>query len=89
MKRTPAPQQSATSARINAIRAAAGNPMTRCPTCARPAHDPYRRIVDGQISEGCIDAFHHGRTCAGASTEWHMRPSAAQHRRTELASLKD
>lgn len=93
-RRIPTQQQAATAAKINRIRAIARGISAEalaelpCPTCVRPAHDPYRRIVEGQIAEGCIDAHHHGRTCAGGSTDWHMRPSAAAHRAKEGRELE-
>ncbi len=88
LRRVPAKHQAAVSAKINAIRLAAGNPGTHCPTCARTQHNPYRRIVGGKITEGCVDAFHHGFTCAGGSTHHHMSPGAHTIRRAELAWLE-
>jgi hypothetical protein len=54
----------------------------RCPTCLRPVNNPYRRIVDGRIVEGCIDDTHTGRIPAASNTgAWHNRPVAKAHRR--------
>lgn len=78
------------SAKIVAIRTANGGAADRCPTCAKPAANPYRRQdADGRIIEGCIDATHTGHLVSPSSTQaWHTRPWAIARRREELASLK-
>jgi hypothetical protein len=75
------------SSKINAIRKAAGNPMTQCPTCTRSAEAPYRHHEDGKVKAGCIDSFHTGHLY-GASLEWHNRPCAQEWRAQELAQLQ-
>lgn len=95
-KRIPAKQQAATAAKINAIRANARGITVEalralpCPTCCRPAAMPYRRIVDGKITEGCVDAHHHvsETVYSCGSSEWHTRPAAAELRRAELKHLE-
>lgn len=48
-----------------------------CTTCNRPANAPARRIVDGRIVEGCVDAAHTGHLIVPSdSAEWHNRPEA-------------
>jgi len=76
------------SRKILALRLAAGNDCETCPTCARPANAPYRRIVDGRIVEGCIDAAHTVACLVGGTREWHYRKAAVAHRRTVAASLE-
>ncbi len=71
---------------VSKIRSAAGNPGHVCPTCGKPAHAPYRRVLNGKISEGCVDPFHTGRL-SGADLAWHMRPCAVQLRISILRSL--
>jgi hypothetical protein len=79
---------SATSRKIQAIRLAAGNPGTHCPCCTRPVADPYRRIVDGRCTEGCVDASHAGHFgYSSTSSQWHNRPAAREIRKAELARL--
>ena len=81
------------TAKILAIRKAAGNPGTQCPTCGQPAHAPYRRRgPGGEITEGCIDAFHGPSLKLGGaspSREWHEHERAKGHRRRELGHLLD
>lgn len=79
------------SARIIAIRAAAGAELgiasaDRCPICGRAAASPARRLVNGAIVEGCIDAHHTGHL-AGADLAWHTRPCAKQWRAETARSL--
>ncbi len=77
----------ATSKKILAIRAKAGNPCVTCPTCTRTAAAPFRRLDDrGAVVAGCVDAAHAGHLY-GSSLEWHNRPQAAQTRKAELARL--
>ena len=70
----------ARDAKIVANRVRHGGSATHCPTCTRPAFHPYRRIVDGKIVEGCVDACHSAHVSpashSGASYEWHWRPEA-------------
>jgi hypothetical protein len=82
------------SAKINAIRSAARLSLgmgdaTCCPTCTRSAASPYRRQVDGKVSEGCIDAFHTPafEGIATTSAAWHFRPEAVALRAQTLAHL--
>ncbi len=49
--------------------------METCTTCGHAADKPYRRTVDGVVTEGCIDAFHNAHADA-----WHLRPVAAEMR---------
>lgn len=32
--------------------------LEKCPTCGHSLDDPYRRRVNGTITEGCIDKCH-------------------------------
>jgi hypothetical protein len=57
---------------------------TRCTTCCRPAAAPYRRIVEGRIVEGCVDAIHTGHLI-GASRDWHETLGAYQIRENLIA----
>ncbi len=82
-----AKQASNTAAKINAIRAAAGNPMVQCPTCTHAALAPYIRSVGGKVVEGCIDAFHNAASIGPAARAWHDRPEAREIRRNTLAAL--
>ncbi len=76
------------SAKINAIRnAALGEAHTRCPTCGHGASAPYRRVSEGKIVEGCIDAFH-AEALYGESLRWHTRPAAQKLRQGTLALLE-
>jgi hypothetical protein len=75
-------------ARINAIRAKHGNDGAACCTCGRPAINPYRRILNGRVVEGCVDAAHGPHLYAGNGLAWHLRPEAVQLRRNELAALQ-
>lgn len=76
------------SAAINTIRREAGNPLDVCPTCSRAADSPARRLVDSEIVEGCVDAFHHGHL-TGAGLAWHNRPYAQQLRAQTLAAMPE
>ena len=54
---------------------------TTCPTCMRALNDPYRRVVDGKYSEGCVDAHHTGHLPEASNTyNWHWRTAAIQVR---------
>lgn len=77
------------SANIMIIRRGAGGGHTHCPTCGQTRAAPYRRLVDGKIVEGCIDASHTGHLVPiSASSEWHDRPVARMMRAGTLADLK-
>lgn len=53
-----------------------------CSTCTRPVESPYRRIVDGHIVEGCIDACHGEHlTPTTNSYAWHFRRAAKAFRK--------
>jgi hypothetical protein len=80
-------QDAVRSNKINAIRKAAGNPMTQCPICTRSAEAPYRHHENGTVKAGCVDAFHTGHLY-GTSLEWHLRPSAQEWRAQELKHLQ-
>jgi hypothetical protein len=80
--KTTAAQDSKTSARIVAIRDSAGNPGTHCPCCTQPVAAPYRRVLEGRVAEGCVDAAH-----AEYADAWHDRPQARDIRARELAHL--
>jgi hypothetical protein len=55
--------------------------LTTCPTCGRALNDPYRRIIDGKYSEGCVDAHHTGHLPEASNTySWHWRTAAIQVR---------
>lgn len=88
MNDTTTKQDTKNSARIMAIRAAAGNPNTHCPLCSGTLAAPYRNVVNGKIDSGCIDASHtkHLVPCS-ASNDWHNRPMARNLRAGALASL--
>jgi hypothetical protein len=75
---------------IVGIRAGAGGDVGRCPTCCRPAEEPYRRVIEGAIREGCVDASHlHLIGETSESAAWHNRPEAQDMRMRELTRLKD
>lgn len=85
------------STAINNLRAEAGLDLDAdllvagpvvCPTCRRPAHSPARRVVAGEVVEGCVDAFHHGHL-AGDDLAWHDRPYAQQLRARTLAAMPE
>jgi hypothetical protein len=89
LRKVPSKQLAAVSAKINAIRLAAGNPGTHCPTCARRACDPYARVdTHGYTTEGCVDAFHSTGGLIGERARWHARPEAHAIRKAELAVLE-
>jgi hypothetical protein len=44
-----------------------------CGTCGENARYPYRRYVDGKVSEGCVDDCHSQFMQYDA---WHNRPEA-------------
>jgi len=50
-----------------------------CPTCGKPARNPYRRVSGGRTVEGCVDKFHTGHL-SGKDAQWHNRPEAKQVR---------
>jgi len=56
----------------------------RCTTCCRTAAAPYRRVVDGRIVEGCVDAIHTGHLIGG-SRDWHETLAAYQIRENMTA----
>ena len=75
----------ATIRKILALRAAAGNPCTTCPTCVRPAGDPYRVNAPTSILQGCVDAAHvNAGTPGSAYRVWFLRAEARAIRRAEL-----
>lgn len=75
---------------IMKIRLANGGSDQTCPTCGRSAFAPYRRIVDGRIVEGCVDAIHSDHvTPISNSGHWHNRKEAKEIRRAELTHLRD
>ncbi len=53
-----------------------------CRTCGRPKAAPYRRVLDGEVTEGCIAADHDAHPDA-----WHLRPRAVAHRADTAAHL--
>lgn len=55
-----------------------------CPICGRPAGAPYRNLLGGRITEGCISAFHDG-AITGADLAWHNRPWASAWRTAQEA----
>lgn len=78
------------SAKLEKLRLSHGGDPDRCPTCGKNPATPYRRIVGGKITEGCIDASHTGRLPPTSSTAtWHDRPVAARFRKTALQRLLD
>jgi hypothetical protein len=90
--------KTSTDSKIVAIRVANGGSADRCCTCGHAAANcctcghaaanPYRRIAEGKIVEGCIDATHTGHLQPTSSTlAWHDRKQAVAMRRAELARL--
>ena len=78
------------SQKIMKIRKSAGNIGTTCPICCRSVDDPYRRIVEGTIVEGCVDASHtdHINRLGPCNTAaWHNRPVAKKLRKDTLLYL--
>lgn len=75
--------------KITAIRAAAGNPGTHCPTCTRAiTAGPFTRFgARGHVTEGCVDACHAGHHVHGEVARWFYRPEAQALRAAELARL--
>lgn len=66
-------------AKIHAYRLAESG--GRCPDCCSTPAAPYRRTVDGKITEGCINAAHSEHfTGLSESWAWHMRPWAVEFR---------
>jgi len=59
-----------------------------CTTCGHPAAAPHRRLQNGVIVEGCIDAVHSRGYLQGVSLAWHMSPAAHSIRAQTLANLK-
>lgn len=57
-------------------------PNAICNTCGRKANDPFRsHDQSGKIVHGCIDDIHTGHLVTpSASSAWHNRPAAKQHR---------
>ncbi len=53
-----------------------------CTACGRHASQPFRRIVDGEVVEGCIDDFHTDAMLHLdlPDSSWHWRPEAINHR---------
>lgn len=51
----------------------------KCPTCTRSVFSPYRRLFNGKIVEGCIDASHDDKLY-GESLRWHNRKEAKDFR---------
>ncbi len=53
-----------------------------CPTCGRREAHPFRRVLGGEVIEGCIDGFHSDAMLHLDSPEaaWHWRPVAIQFR---------
>ncbi len=75
------------SATIMRLRHAAGvNPHT-CPTCGHARSAPRRRVRDGDIVEGCVDASHTGWV-RGPDLAWHDRAPARAIRAREAARLE-
>jgi len=88
MKTISSKQDEKNSAKIMAIRSAAGNPNTHCPLCGGTLAAPYRNVVNGKIDSGCIDASHTGHLVpVSSSLEWHNRPVARNLRAGALATL--
>ena len=75
------------SLKIRTIRHANGNPGKSCPLCGHASGAPYRRVHNGRIIEGCVDA-HHSDALYGESLAWHMRPVACELRKQALEHLK-
>lgn len=70
-----------TDAKILNLRILNGGSVDRCPTCGHSPENPYRRVINGKIIEGCVDATHTGRLpVPSASSDWHMRPEAIEVR---------
>lgn len=57
-----------------------------CSICGRLVAYPYRRRIDGVITEGCV-AEEHTPHVSGADAEWHNRPQAVTCRES-LASVR-
>lgn len=84
-----AAQDATTSAKLVAFRAKYGGDAESCPTCTRAPTRPFRRIVDGKIVEGCVDACHTGQfTGLSSSNAWHTRPEARILRKETFDHLK-
>lgn len=55
--------------------------MNLCKICGKPAGKPFRRIIQGDIVEGCISAFHTGHLePGGADDVWHNRTASKSWR---------
>ena len=78
------------SEQILKIRKSAGNLCYQCPICGRDADNPYRRILDGEIVEGCVDATHtpYLQRLNTNSKNWHNRPEAKKIRKDLLVHLR-
>jgi hypothetical protein len=48
-----------------------------CTTCGRPVADPYRRLLNGTIVEGCVSRAHDGAELSPASAAWHAAGRAS------------
>ena len=60
-----------------------------CRTCVHPVSNPYRRIVNGTIVEGCVDDDHTGHLPEGTNTYgWHMQGQAVSIRAAWKAFIK-
>lgn len=62
--------------------------MPTCNTCVRDVRDPYRRIINGKIIEGCISSSHDG-LLTGESLRWHMRPLAVAFRKSNKTTVRE
>lgn len=66
------------------------NPST-CPTCTRPADQPYRQYdARGKCVAGCIDDFHTGHLITPSeSSFWHNRPQAKKLRAAQKKRMRE
>jgi hypothetical protein len=76
------------SALIMAIRKNAGNPCEKCPTCGKNPNEPFRIVIGGKITQGCIDAAHDNNLISQEDISWHDRPEAKKQRERELFHLR-
>lgn len=51
-------------------------PEGTCVICGCEPQRPYRRIVGGRITEGCVGEAHSGVTLGPTDSVWHNRPHA-------------
>lgn len=79
-------QDKKNSDKIELIRRKAGGEMHRCGTCTHSVDAPFRRIADGKVVEGCVDAAHTAsmQLGNGASQAWHNRQAARKIRASAL-----